>query len=82
MQLNDDPPPNGAVPMLPMFEVQSLSMQLGPETNDFQVEGANTSSDADIFSPNHKVTLKTYITQILSQPILSRPKPLRLLHAV
>lgn len=46
-------------------------MQLGPETNDFQVEGANTSSDADIFSPNHKVTLlKSHITKILFQPIL------------
>ena len=57
IQLNDDPPPNGAVPMLPMFESQSLSVQLGPEINDVQVEGANTPSDAVIFSPKHKVKL-------------------------
>lgn len=52
---NDDPPPNGVVPMVPMFEVQSLTMQLGPENKDFHVEGVNTTSNDAIFASDNKV---------------------------
>jgi len=54
---NDDPPPNGVVPMVPMFEVQSLTMQLGPENKDFHVEGVNTTSNDAIFASDNKVEL-------------------------
>ena len=54
---SDDPPPNGVVPMVPMFEVQSLTMQLGPENKDFHVEGVNTTSSDAIFASDNKVWL-------------------------
>ena len=52
---SDDPPPNGVIPMVPMFEVQSLTMQLGPENKDFHVEGVNTTSNDAIFASDNKV---------------------------
>jgi len=55
VQLNQDSPSNGMIPMAPMFEVQSLSMQLGEETKDFQVEGVNSSSEDAIFSSENKI---------------------------
>lgn len=50
-----EPPQHGAIPLVPTYEVQSLSMELGEEPI-LQVEGVNntTSNDA-IFSYDNKI---------------------------
>ena len=56
--------------MAPMFEVQSLSMQLGEETKDFQVEGVNSSSEDAIFSSKNKVNVPCILSQNLSSMLV------------
>lgn len=56
VRFEQEPPQHGAIPLVPTYEVQSLSMELGEEPI-LQVEGVNntTSNDA-IFSYDNKVT--------------------------
>lgn len=54
VRFDPDPPQNGAVPLVPLYESQSLSMQLGSESV-LQVENINTTSDDAIFSNENKV---------------------------
>lgn len=55
VQLNQDPPSNGFIPMVPMFEVQSVTVSLGPEVKDVKVEEVNTSADDAFFSNDNKI---------------------------
>ncbi|KAL9959813.1 hypothetical protein ACROYT_G033169 [Oculina patagonica] len=54
VRIDPDAPQTGALPMVPMYEVQSVSMQLGSE-NAIQVENVNTSSNDAIFSNDNKI---------------------------
>ena len=54
VRLDPEPPQEGAVPLVPMYEVQSVTMQLGSE-NPVQVEGVHTSADDALFSNDNKV---------------------------
>lgn len=55
VRFEQEPPQHGAIPLVPTYEVQSLSMELGEEPI-LQVEGVNntTSNDA-IFSYDNKI---------------------------
>ena len=52
----DDPQQDGNVPMMPMYEVQSLTMEMGPDSA-VQEEGVNATSDS-IFAHENKVSRK------------------------
>ena len=55
VRLEPDPPQHGAIPLVPSYEVQSVSMQLGAEPDVVQVEGVDTASNDVIFSNDNKV---------------------------
>ena len=56
VRLDPEPPQEGAVPLVPMYEVQSLTMQLGSENPvPLQVESVHTSADDALFSNDNKV---------------------------
>lgn len=55
IRFEQEPPQHGAIPLVPTYEVQSLSMELGEEPI-LQVEGVNTASNDAIFSYDNKVT--------------------------
>ena len=54
VSIEPDPPQSGVIPLVPMYEVQSLTMELGSESL-VQVEGVNTSNKDAIFSYDNKV---------------------------
>lgn len=64
VQLNQDPPSNGFIPMVPMFEVQSVTVSLGPEVKDVKVEEVNTSADDALFSNDNKVIVANLIRSV------------------
>ena len=68
IRFEQEPPQHGAIPLVPTYEVQSLSMELGEEPI-LQVEGVNTASNDAIFSYDNKVT-QTARKQFTKGPFL------------